>query len=142
YTLLRRLDEARLLRLNQEPGATDIDSRPSRAGFEAAFREEYGVDVLGGDEAAVLAELGRRAIRSDLVAALDDWSVETKDPAESLRLLKLADALDPDPQGIATRWRRLKVPGNVDELRKLAVEAERDAPPSAFLVRLGLGLIE
>jgi serine/threonine-protein kinase len=142
YTLLRRLDEARLHRVNHRADATTIDHRPTLAGFEAAFREEYGVDVLGGDEAVVLAELRRRAIRADLVAALDDWSVEMKDPAESLRLLKLANALDPDPQGIAARWRRLSVPGNVEELRKLAAEAERDPPPTAFLVRLGLTLIE
>jgi tetratricopeptide (TPR) repeat protein len=142
YTLLRRLDDARLLRLNQRMEATTIDSRPSCEGFASAFRDEYGVDVLGGEEAAVLTELGRRAIRADLVAALDDWSCQTKDPAESFRLLKLADALDPDPQGLAARWRWQELPRNVEERRRLAVEAERDPPSTAFLVRLGLGLIE
>jgi tetratricopeptide (TPR) repeat protein len=142
FTLLRRLEDARLERLNNQLDATDIDSGPSRAAFAAAFREEYGVDVLGGDEAVVLAELERRAVRAELIAALDDWSVETKDPAESLRLLKLADALDPEPQGVAAQWRRFQIPGNVDELRKLAAEAEKNPLPSASLVRLALGVIE
>jgi len=142
YTLLRRLDDAWLKGVNHQGNATAIDPRPMLDGLEAAFREEYGVDVLGGDEAVVLADLERRAIRTELITALDSWSGETEDPTEVRRLLKLADALDPEPRGIAARWRRANGPGKLDDLRELAAEAERNPPPTAFLVRLGLSLIE
>ena len=56
--LLRRLDDARLERVNVRPDGRKRDAAASSAQFAAAFREEYGVDVLAGDETAVLAEFG------------------------------------------------------------------------------------
>jgi serine/threonine-protein kinase len=146
-SLLRRLDEARLGRVNLhlemqsdfgDPSSRrwELDSAPVATRFAAAFREEYGLDVFGGDEPAVLAGLGRRAIRVELVAALDDWACDVKDPEACLRLLRLADALDPDKDGVASRWRRLSGAAEADELRRLAAEAEANPPPPAFLVRL------
>jgi eukaryotic-like serine/threonine-protein kinase len=141
FTLLRRLDEARLERLNTQPDAEAVDEGRSAALFAAAFREEYGVDVLGRDEDTVRAELGRRVIRAELVAALDDWASGSKGE-DARQLARIADALDPDAQGVARQWRRMKWPLDGAELRRLAAAAEAAPPPHPFLVRLAFDLQE
>lgn len=141
-TLLRRLDDARLLRINSRLDATAIDKVPSLDGFAAAFREAYGVEVLSGDAAGVANVLRGRAIRSELTAALDDWAFEIEDHDYCLRLLVIADSIDEHPGGPASRMRRMENPIPLDRLRKLADEVEKNPPPSPFIVHLGMGLIE
>jgi serine/threonine protein kinase/Flp pilus assembly protein TadD len=141
-TLLRRLDDARLERLNTQPDARPPDPSASSALFAAAFREEYGVDVLGGDEGVVLAELGRRAPRQELIAALDDWASRAGNRDAAQRLVRLAGALDPDTQGVASQWRRMKWPLDGPELHRLAAEAVANPPPPTFLVPLALDLVD
>lgn len=138
--LVRRLDAARQEYVVMDPMGRDPDTGRTAAQFAAAFRDEYGLDVLGWDEAAVAAELGRRAVRAELVVALEDWGADADDPAVKARLERLADALDPDGREAAGRVRRAVRDGDAADLRQLAAAAEADLPPLPAVVRLARGL--
>jgi tetratricopeptide (TPR) repeat protein len=148
-TLVARLEELRQelasFQLNErtdETERTDLDQRskltPAGRGthqsqaemdhdYAAAFGEA-GLGVPGTDPAAVAERVAASAVREQLVAALDDWSVvavgERRDWA-----LEVARRADPDP------WRdRLRDPAtrdNVASLTRVAMEAPpRDVTPS------------
>jgi tetratricopeptide (TPR) repeat protein len=139
---LRRIDEARLKRIRvlSKPAGSE-QAREWMVECVAAFRDEYGLDVLGGDEAQVAAVLGGRAVRTELVAILDEWAAAA-DSAEAKRLVRLADRLDPDPAGPSARWRGMNWPLGPAELRRLVPEVEANPPPNPFLVRFALSLID
>jgi tetratricopeptide (TPR) repeat protein len=119
------------------PNGKKPDKARSAAQYAAVFQEEYGLDLLGDDEAVVTAALTRRAVRSELTAVLDDWASDTTVPSQRQRLERLADAMDPDPQGLAGRARRAARAKDLGELRRLlAVEARASSPPPAALIRL------
>lgn len=127
--LLNAMEKARLT------GAASITTRDELmqpawviAGplYDAAFRE-YGVDVLTGDEAAVLAALRRRAIQDEICSALDDWTHAVQTPDQRERLQRLAEARGPDEGGAAAQVRRAVPTGNRilgDDLRKQGQFAE------------------
>jgi serine/threonine protein kinase/Flp pilus assembly protein TadD len=127
-----RLEQATAVHLNQ------FDRRRGAPLYHQAFLG-YGIDVLAGEEAAVAAALGRRAIRSEVAAALDDWSQLADDPAAGERLGRLAEALDPG--GIMGSIRKAARAKDAAALKRLAAEAAGKAPPQA-LVRLAEALTE
>jgi serine/threonine protein kinase/Flp pilus assembly protein TadD len=141
-TFLRRIDEARLKRVNilvAPPNSTPVGEW--KAECSAAFRDGFGVDVLADEEAAVVATLGRREIRADLASVLDDWSGASTGE-EAQKLTRMAAALDTDPGGMAARWRGMHWPLTKSEVRRLVAEAEADPPPTALLVRFAAALVE
>ena len=140
-TLLRRLGEARLKRVRTKLDSNETGNTDSLEEAASAFREEYGVDVLDGDEASVLGVLQGRTIRTELAAALVDWACTTQSPAESRRLFTLASSLAPDLLGVAELSRGGSLSEEIDALRKVALEAENDPPPSPVLVQIGMKLI-
>jgi serine/threonine protein kinase/Tfp pilus assembly protein PilF len=139
--LLCRLEDARLQRLTDEAALSAID--PNRAVKQAAdaFREESGVDLFAGEQSAVVAALASRAIRDELVAALDDLAATTRNAAECLRLFGLADALDQNDQGIAHQWRLLPAAPSLGELRGLAARVD-DGTPSDLTIDIATRLRE
>jgi tetratricopeptide (TPR) repeat protein len=137
--MLDRLDEIRLEQSAVRADGAGFDYKRAAPLYHGAFRD-YGVDVLAGDEPTVAEALGRRAIRAELVAALDDWSGAASEPAERDRLDRVAEALDPDPGGLSARARRAARAKDGAALRQLAAEAMIYRPPPAVLVQLAISL--
>jgi serine/threonine protein kinase len=127
-----RLEQASAVRANVS--AFDL----ARGGplYRQAFLD-YGVDILGNDESAVIAALRRRAIRSHLAAALDDWSRLPMEPGAPLRLVRIAETLDPD--GTTAQLRRTG--SDKQALKQLAKQIAADAP-AQVLYRVAVGLAE
>ena len=156
--LLTRLNEARMERMNlgdlipahdPVPRASindltsfRIDPAASIARSVAAFRDEYGLEVLGGDQAAVVAELKRHAIRAQLVEAFDDLASETRIVSEGVRFFTLAAALDGNPNGVAHRWRTTCVTASLDDLRRLAADAITEKASPFLLTHIALRVDE
>jgi serine/threonine-protein kinase len=113
--LVDRLEAIRLKRATVSEGK--FDDRSAQQDYPLAFREAG----LGGpeeDAAAVAARIGQSAIRTQLVAALDDWAVADPEPREWL--LKVARLADPDPWG--ARFRDPQLWQNRSTLEALADE--------------------
>jgi serine/threonine-protein kinase len=102
--MLSRLDTIRL-----QEAAVDVEGHFDAKGaarlYAEAFRD-YGIPV-GNLEAGQAARwLAGRAIREQLVAALDEWARVTADKDEAGRLVALARTVDPNPAGPAARLRQ------------------------------------
>jgi serine/threonine protein kinase/tetratricopeptide (TPR) repeat protein len=88
------------------------DYRSLAQDYAEAF-ERSGL-LASGDEAAVAARIRGSEIREQLVAALDDWALVTRDSMLRERLLHLTRRIDPDPT-----WR--------DRVRDPAVRRSRQS---------------
>jgi tetratricopeptide (TPR) repeat protein/tRNA A-37 threonylcarbamoyl transferase component Bud32 len=144
---------AALERIQLEQGTSvrvdrsQFDKRPTLAGFQRAFLD-YGVDVLAGDEKAVAAALSRRAIRAEAAAVLAQWSLVAEDRGERERFGRLAEAVDPGPNGWTRRTRRAAQARDLPALKQLAEEAigqlahGADATPATVLCELAQALRE
>jgi tetratricopeptide (TPR) repeat protein len=107
------------------------------AEYAAAFR---GADLAAADQAADAEAVARgirgSAIREQLVAALDDWSLVTADARLRARLLRIARRADPDP-GWRDRVRDPAVRGDRQALERLAAEVLEpygtDQPPQLLM---------
>src|SRR5262249_47234994 len=117
------------------------------AAYAEAFRE-YGIDVLALDPAEAADRVRARAIRADLITALDDWlSLEADRPLEvdrpeARRLPGVVRAAASDPP--RARRRTAVVGEDRGALKKLAGEsAGADLPvPSALLLAEGLSRVD
>jgi tetratricopeptide (TPR) repeat protein len=156
-----RLDETDSEKLRQQFEQTRADLklasrleqiRIDRAAFVAG---EFAADTAERDYAAAFAEAGlsptspetaerirRSAIREQLVAAADDWALETSNGPLRWLLLGLASQADADPQ-----WRN-RLPGPLvwdkgaerAALERLAKEAPLGELSAQFLTLLGVRL--
>jgi tetratricopeptide (TPR) repeat protein len=93
--------------------------------YAAAFAAR-GLDVKTGNPADIAARVATSSVRSDLVAALDDWSAI--EPKADVRDRVLAVARGADPGDWLDRFRDPAVRADADRLRQLA----RDADPAAL----------
>ncbi len=134
--LLTGLEEARLEEASFRRDRIYFDIQQAAPRFRQAFMD-YGVDVLGGDESAVVDALRRRAVAGPITAALDEWGRCVTEQGKKDRLGRLADALDPDPRHFASRTRLATHANDREALKKLAAEAERELPPAAVVAHLG-----
>jgi Tfp pilus assembly protein PilF len=137
--LLNRLDEARLERAADRGDGAGFDNERMASQFRQAFLD-YGADVLGGEEPAVVEALRRPAVAAQIAGALSEWERITTDPAVKERIGRLAEALDADPRQLVSRVRQAEAAKDVEALRRLAAEAQADLPPPAFLMRLAKAL--
>jgi serine/threonine protein kinase/Flp pilus assembly protein TadD len=105
--------------------------------YHNAFKA-YGIDVLALDETEAVARIAKRSTRTALVAALDDWSQLAPKAADQQRLRRIAQAADPDPNGIPAQMRQALAKGDRDALGRLATKAiaEVDKLPPAAVVAL------
>jgi serine/threonine protein kinase/Flp pilus assembly protein TadD len=96
--------------------------------YANAFRE-YGIDLEKLSEDEATAQIREKPIRDMLVRALDEWSHNAGHLQERDRLIRIADAAESPPQGMAYRIRRAIRNDSADELRTLASELRpNDAP--------------
>jgi tetratricopeptide (TPR) repeat protein len=112
------------------------------AEYAAAFRSAR---LAAADEAAdaeaVAARIHGSAIRDQLVAALDDWSLVTADARLRARLSRIARRADPDP-GWRDRVRDPVIWGDQRALERLAAEVREasgaEQPPQLLMTLAGL----
>jgi serine/threonine-protein kinase len=115
-----------------------VDNRETAdRGFTAAFRA-FGIDVEALEPAAAAGLVSGRAVRDQLVAALDDWAFIKKDPAAKGRLMAVAREADPDDWRNALRDAILR--RDLPALTKLADSGDLAAQPARTLVLLGNAL--
>lgn len=74
---------------------------------------DYGVDIVGESETAIVVALEKRAIRAEIVSALDEWSALLGQPRE--KLMRIAQALD--REGGVSRVRQV----HIDREKKLVL---------------------
>jgi serine/threonine-protein kinase len=135
--MVLRLKEARLRAAAIKDG--QFDSAAAAAAYAQAFRD-YGIDVLALPQDEAAAALRGRAIRDELIVALDDWAWRRAGAAEAERLRALVRATDPDEarsrlrDALARRdWPALKALAAPDRVANL--------PPST-VVMLAWALLE
>jgi serine/threonine-protein kinase len=137
---LDAFDEARLEATAVKADGSSYDQPQGARRYATAFAA-LGIPVADLDEAEVAARIGRRAIRVQLVEALDDWAGWAPDAEEAGRLTRVAEAADPEPEGPRAQARRALRDGDPDGLRRAAAEAAAaEAPPGLLLGRLAKAL--
>jgi serine/threonine-protein kinase len=110
------------------------------ARLDRAYAEAFaahGLNVEGGDVAALTAELGARGVGVELAAALDEWASvrrRAEQPDGAARLSELARTLDPD--ALRQRLREALVAGDVEALREIAAQfsVRASSAPTAWLL--------
>jgi serine/threonine-protein kinase len=134
--LVAELDEILLRQAEGKKGAFDIAGADAR--YAEAFRE-YGLDVMAVEAAEAAAGVRASAIRSKLLAALDDWMrVRVRQDADVARLRAVADAVD------ESAWRRsfrdAVLSHDAARMKALAGQAEALVQPPVVLDWLGNAL--
>ncbi|HVS34478.1 MAG TPA: tetratricopeptide repeat protein [Gemmataceae bacterium] len=122
--LVARLEEAR----SRGAEAADL--------YGAAFRlDDKEWDSLKPDEAA--DRIKRRAIREELLAALEDWAALSEKKDETERLHAIVAAADADPTSLRSRCDALIAKKDWQGLHQLAFGDEGKYIPAARLASLG-----
>jgi eukaryotic-like serine/threonine-protein kinase len=117
--LAQRLDDAR----SQAPTLANADGLHDPATAEGLYRSAFadaGLGREGDDSEAVAAAVRGRAVRAEIVAALDDWASMTRDVPRIKWLLSVARAADPDE--VRDRLRQPELWLNPAELTRVAGE--------------------
>jgi tetratricopeptide (TPR) repeat protein len=101
---------------------------------------DHGLDVLAGPVEPLARRISESSLRAEILAALDDWTVNEPEKTRALRLLELASRVDS-----TNPWRkRLLAPGGLsDRARLLALlrqsKGEALGPATAILLSAVLG---
>jgi Flp pilus assembly protein TadD/tRNA A-37 threonylcarbamoyl transferase component Bud32 len=135
--MVKRVEEARLELLKVKAGAFDREGA-ARA-FATAFRA-YGIDVGKLAPAEAAKRLRQRAIKEQLVVALDSWAALVAHSPRRLRRLALAAAVDPNDWRNSVRDAVRKQ--NTAALVERATAGNVMAQPAATLEMLGQYLKE
>jgi tetratricopeptide (TPR) repeat protein/tRNA A-37 threonylcarbamoyl transferase component Bud32 len=117
--LVERLDDAR----TQAAKLVDTDGIFSPAAAEPLYISAFadaGLGRDGDDIAAVVAAVRARAVRGEIVAALDDWASLTEDLRRREWLLAVARGADPD--GVRDRLRQPELWLDAARLTRVARE--------------------
>jgi serine/threonine-protein kinase len=127
--MVRQLEEIRLGQSGLRDG--HFDTSRAAAQYAQAFRQ-YGIDVGATDPTAGARQIQTRAIRTELLAALDDW-VRLARNEKRERLVRLAQAADPEPKGLANQAREALLRNDLPALKKVAAAArdQKLSPASA-----------
>lgn len=141
--LVAKLEAKRMGRVGPF-GRSQPDAGTAARGYAEAFKGA-GLPVQGdAAEATVAAQIRMSGAQGPLVAALDDWSLVTNDPALRARLLRIARLADPDLD-----WRdRVRDPavwGDLPALERLkdeALEATETTQPPHLLTTLSVLIAE
>jgi tetratricopeptide (TPR) repeat protein len=124
--MLARLDEIRLI---QDVGPRTFDYARAVAEYDRAFRD-YEIDPDRPTDSA--PRLADSPIRAALLLALDDWIDRHTDAKARGRLLALAKAAEPEPDGWAAKLRDARVRRDGAALKALAEAGVPDAPAAAL----------
>jgi tetratricopeptide (TPR) repeat protein len=115
--LVEGLDKAR------SRGANIVNGKFEPSGAEPLYVSAFvdaGLDPEGQDCKSVAAGVRESTLRTELVAALDDWASLTPDRERRALLLEVARQSDPDPA--RNRYRKLELWQDRDRLTQLAHE--------------------
>ncbi len=91
--LVRRLDAIRLERAAYNEAEFRFDERQAAGEYARAF-QEAGLGTVGQEEASVASRIRQSAIRTQLIAALDDWALVADGPAQRAWVLEVARLAD------------------------------------------------
>jgi eukaryotic-like serine/threonine-protein kinase len=134
--LTENLDTARLR------AATPVEEgRFEPAGAEPLYEETFakaGLSRQGDNSEAVTARVRDSAVRTEIVAALDDWASITQDQARQAWLLAVARGADPDP--LRDRLRQPELWRDGAGLTRLVQELRVDELSPQLLTALGRAL--
>ena len=125
-----------------EPGRNSRDGHYNSADAPPEYRkafQESGLDLTALEPVDAANYIATSAIKTDLVAAIDDWS--SFEPSVPLRdkLLEIARRGDPGPW--TDRLRTPFVQSNIAALEKLAQEVQAASPPSSALCVLAGAMV-
>jgi tetratricopeptide (TPR) repeat protein/tRNA A-37 threonylcarbamoyl transferase component Bud32 len=136
-TLVEKLDRVREAAQALVEGKWDPGSVRDR--YLRVFKE-HGLDVFEDSVEALARRIGASAVREEILAALDDWSLHAADPDVRRRWSQLTARLDP-----GNRWRKvlLEKRGRRDPAQRRALLAqlkhESMAPATAVFLSFVLG---
>src|SRR5262249_43682691 len=131
--LLAKLEEARLQQLAIGPEGS-FDKAGASARYAQAFRED-GLDVTTVSPREGLEQIRKRAIRTQYLAALDDWAFMTPDPRLPEKLQAILALADADVAPFRLQWRAAA--GKREALAKLAAEADVQTLSPSDIAMLG-----
>ncbi len=132
--LAQRLDDAR----TRAAALAHLDGIFDLAAVEPLYASAFagaGLGRDGDDSAAVAAAVRARAVRPELVAALDDWASITADPRRRTWLLAVARSADPD--GVRDRLRQPELWLDAARLTRVARELRVDELSPQLACALG-----
>ncbi len=132
--LLQRLQQARIA------GALSFNNEAAARLYQQAFRD-YGMPVLDRDPAQVAAALqtAPTSVQPALLAALDDWSLQTPHHLAGARLRQVARRADPDPW--RQRLREALDQGDLPALQRLSKDGDTQEQPPVNIVLLAHALM-
>ncbi len=132
------LELAENLDMARQRAAILVGGRFDIAGAEPLYIDVFAEAGLGGpgnDSQAVAARVRDSPVRTEIVAALDDWASITQDDTRRAWLLAIARDADPDPSGDHLRRPELWQDG--PELANLAHECRVEELSPQLLTALG-----
>src|SRR5262249_53178030 len=106
--MLAELEEIRLRATGVGPDGL-FDSGTLAEGYGRAFRA-YSIDVSDPEQAAV--QIRTSPLRAALLACLDHWASRLEDATAVRRIIKVAQAAEPDPRGWSARVRDALMKGD------------------------------
>jgi superkiller protein 3 len=92
--------------------------------YQQAFAE-YGIPVLTLDPPDAARRISARAIRAELVSALDSWALLARDKAVKQQLLDVARLADADAGGMAAELREAMARRDPEALGQLLTASDR-----------------
>jgi serine/threonine-protein kinase len=131
--LVAKLEEARLQQLTVGPDGA-FDKVGASALYAQAFRDDGG-DITTMSPAEAADYLRPRAIREQILAALDDWAFMTPDAKLQQRLQAILAVADGNGTSIRHRWRAAI--GKREMLAQLAAEADVEKLRPSDVAQLG-----
>ena len=139
--MLQKLEEVRLQTVELLPDQSGFDPLALLPRYQRAF-DHYGIPVLTLEVGAAADRLRARAIRAQLLAALDHWAAFVSEAAIRQHLLAIAQKSDPDPDGIMAALRQARIDQNAKAFKQLVFSDERvKTLPPLMLFVLGSSLL-
>ena len=132
----RRLDDIRYQRWvidRTNPGG-GIDFKNAARGYRAEF-ERQGFDFVGGDPSDLTTRVNASLNRTEILAALEDWSCWETDTTNRVRVLAALRAIDPDPAW-RDEFRTDDIRMSDSQLARLGTDARNHDLPTPVVVAL------
>jgi tetratricopeptide (TPR) repeat protein len=128
-----RLDDIRFRKwtwIKGEGRAGEFNKRIAAPAYRGEFAR-HGLDLLSLSPAAAAMRIAASAVKTELVAALDDWALHEPEPAVCERLLEVARQADPGPW--TDRLRDPAVRNNPEGVKQLAADVDPAGASAANL---------
>ena len=133
---VERLDDIRYRKwiwITATDGKGHFNEEIASPAYRQAFAE-CDLNLMTLDPAAAVRRIAASAVKSELVAGVDDWALHEWEPGLRDRLLDVARRADPGPW--TDRLRDPAVRSNRDAMKKLVTDADSTSTSVATLVVL------